>query len=272
MLTLAEQLQAARSSLESAHQQLADLTLRMMRVQEAERARIARDLHDNINQSLASISIELSTFKRQVQPEWKTQVENLQERLLEVSSDVRRTSHELHPSLLRYTSLAAALQGLCDSHPTEHGTRLHCHVHDDLVPDDEQKLNLFRIAQEAIHNVVRHAHARNAWIRLQSDADETVLQVDDDGVGVPDGEFRGRGFGVISIEERARLLGGTSSLKRREEGGSRLEVRFVSRTLDTTLARGTGSNEYSGSGQPADRPRQRIPARLPAAVNEERAE
>lgn len=229
---VAEQRQTARLSLEGAYHRLADLTHRMLRVQEEERARIARDLHDDINQSLASISIQLSTVKRQMQPEWKPQLEDLQERLLEVSSDVRRISHELHPSLLRYTSLAAALQSLCDSRSTEHGTRLHCDVLEDLTLDNEEKLNLYRITQEAIQNVSRHARAQNAWIRLRSNAGEMVLHVDDDGIGLPvvepDGRVR-RGLGMVSIEERARLLGGSSTLQPREDGGCRLEVRFVSR-------------------------------------------
>ncbi|MGQ4583624.1 histidine kinase [Lysobacter sp. F60174L2] len=233
---LSEQRQTARLSLESAYDRLADLTHRMLRVQEEERARIARDLHDDINQSLASISIQLSAVKRQVPREWSAQVEDLQERLLEVSSDVRRISHELHPSLLRYTSLAAALQDLCDSHHVEHGARLHCNVVGDLALDNDQKLNLFRIAQEAIHNVSRHARARNAWVRLQTEAGEIVLRVDDDGIGLPaitpEGSIR-RGLGMISIEERARLLGGTSNLQPREEGGCRLEVRFISQGSGT---------------------------------------
>lgn len=243
MLTpVAEQRQTAKLSLERAYQRLSDLTQQMLRVQEEERARIARDLHDDINQSLASISIQLSALKRQTQPDWPAQVEDLQERLLEVSSDVRRISHELHPSLLRYTSLATALQSLCENHPCQDRTRLQCDVSEDLTLNNEDKLNLFRIAQEAVHNVSRHACARNAWIHLYNGGGETVLQVDDDGVGLSTGEPYGpikRGLGMISIEERARLLGGTSNLSSREEGGSRLEVRF--RPRQAKRARG-GTN------------------------------
>jgi signal transduction histidine kinase len=233
LATLVEQRQTARLSLEGANRRLTSLTSRLVRVQEEERARIARDLHDDINQSLASISIELSTLKRKLDPEWKHHIEYIQEQLLEVSGDVRGLSHELHPSLLRYATLTVALQDLCDRHSANHDLQLHCDfVPEDLALDNEQKLNLFRITQESIHNVTRHAHATNVWIRLRPDDDSgMVLQVDDDGIGLfrveSNGQRRPRpGLGIVSIEERARLLGGTSELKDLEGGGCRLEVRF----------------------------------------------
>ncbi|KRA46302.1 histidine kinase [Pseudoxanthomonas sp. Root630] len=233
LTVLAEQRQTARISLSGAYLRLADLTGRMLRVQEEERTRIARDLHDDINQSLASISIQLSSLKRNTASAAKEQIEKLQEQLLAVSGDVRRLSHDLHPSLLRYTSLAAALRGLCDTYHSSPGTRLHCEIADDVNLDDDQKLNLFRIAQEALHNINRHAHARHAWVRLAVSEAEGLLQVDDDGVGVDVAEAGARrGLGMISIEERARLLGGRSVLERRSEGGSRLEVRFPMRRPD----------------------------------------
>jgi len=228
LTVLAEQRRSSRLSLGLASVRLADLTGRMLHVQEEERTRIARELHDDINQSLASVSIQLSSLKRTTDAGTREQVEKLQEQLLSVSGDVRRLSHDLHPSLLRYTSLAVALRGLCEGCHVPARTRIQCDVADGPPLDEDQKLNLFRIAQEAIHNINRHAHAQHAWITLRFDAAAGMLEVQDNGIGVDVGRAS-RGLGMISIEERARLLGGSVLFERRQEGGSRLLVCFPMR-------------------------------------------
>ena len=241
---LMEQRQAARNSLRVASVRLAEVTERMLRVQEEERTRIARDLHDDINQSLAAISIQLSSLKRATPTATLGQVEELQEKLLEVSGDVRRLSHDLHPSLLRYTSLASALKGLCNrcSGDAYRHTRIHCEISEDVALDEAQKLNLFRIAQEAIHNVNQHAHACNAWVRLHFNAGEGVMEIEDDGVGMgPAGTVMPNGLGMISIEERARLLGGTSRMRPRVEGGTVLTITFPVNRVESAPLPGTST-------------------------------
>ena len=224
---LVEQRQSARSSLQVASSRLADMTAQMLRVQEEERTRIARDLHDDINQSLAAISIQLSSLKRAAPAVAREQMERLQEQVLEVSGDVRRLSHDLHPSLLRYTSLSSALRSLCGSSCRHASTRVHCDINDEEVLDEQQKLNLFRITQEAIHNVNQHARARNAWVRLHFGSGQGLLEIEDDGVGIDlDGSGIRRGLGMISIEERARLLGGSSHLQRAGDSGTLLSIVF----------------------------------------------
>jgi len=148
--------------------------------------------------------------------------------LLAVSDDIRRLSHDLHPSILRYTSLAASLIALCESHTAPSNLRVDCAIHEDMALNNEQKLNLFRIAQEAIHNVESHARATVALLSLSRDGEDIVLRVDDDGIGIPEDLRRrmGGGLGMISMEERARSLGGTFQVMRMAEGGSRLEVRL----------------------------------------------
>ncbi|AMJ55317.1 MULTISPECIES: histidine kinase [Stenotrophomonas] len=224
---LVEQRQSARTSLQAASTRLADVTAQMLRVQEEERTRIARDLHDDINQSLAAISIQLSSLKRAAPALAREQMEQLQEQVLEVSSDVRRLSHDLHPSLLRYTSLSSALRSLCGGACRHASTRVHCDINDEDILDEQQKLNLFRITQEAIHNVNQHAYARNVWIRLQFAGGQGLLEIEDDGVGIDqDSPFMRRGLGMISIEERARLLGGSSHLQRAGDRGTLLSIVF----------------------------------------------
>ncbi|HVK52799.1 MAG TPA: histidine kinase [Pseudoxanthomonas sp.] len=225
---VAEQRAGLRLSLTQAYARLSDLTGRMLLVQEEERARIARDLHDDINQSVAAISIQISALKKDLESAPRARLAEIQEQLLSVSDDIRRLSHDLHPSILRFTSLAASLIALCESHSAPSGLRVDCAIHEDMALSNEQKLNLFRIAQEAIHNVESHARARSVQLSLSRDGEDVVLRVDDDGIGIPEDLRRrlGGGLGMISMEERARSLGGTFQMMRLLGGGSRLEVRL----------------------------------------------
>jgi two-component system sensor histidine kinase UhpB len=225
---VAEQRAGLRRSLTQAYARLSDLTGRMLLVQEEERTRIARDLHDDINQSVAAISIQISALKRELDAAPRARLAEIQVQLLAVSDDIRRLSHDLHPSILRFTSLAASLIALCESHTDPSGLRVECAIHEDMALNNDQKLNLFRIAQEAIHNVESHARASHARLSLSRDGEHIVLQVDDDGIGIPEDLRRrlGGGLGMISMEERTRSLGGTFQMMRLASGGSRLEVRL----------------------------------------------
>jgi len=228
LAALSEQRRVSRASLQEAYLRLSELARKMMIVQESERVRIARELHDDISQSLASISIEMSALKRSVGGEDRARVDDMQEHLRGVSEDVRRLSHDLHPSMLRYTSLAASLGALCESHTHAAGLQVHCDVEDTPALSNDQKLNLFRIAQEGIHNVEKHAHAAQARITLARVDDDIVLRIDDDGVGLVQRGGVAReppGLGMISIGERAKILQGHFTLRTRSNGGTRLEVR-----------------------------------------------
>lgn len=227
LATLVEQRTSDRASLSRAYRRLSELTGRMLVVQEAERTRIAQDLHDDINQSLASVSIQLSALKREAAPDERARLEDIQQQVQDVSGDIRRISHALHPSILRYTSLSASLIGLCQAQGTEGGLQMDCSRVEDLPLSCHAKLNLFRVAQEALHNVGTHAQATWVRIRLYREHADVVLQVDDNGKGLPDHWQRlfGQGLGLLSMEERARSLGGRLEIRNREEGGTRVELR-----------------------------------------------
>jgi len=234
---VAEQRAGLRLSLSQAYARLSELTGRMLLVQEEERARIARDLHDDINQSVAAISIQISALKKDLDQVPRGRLAEIQEQLLAVSDDIRRLSHDLHPSILRFTSLAASLIALCESHTAPSSLRVECAIHEDMALNNEQKLNLFRIAQEAIHNVESHARATTALLSLSREDEDIVLRVDDDGIGIPEDLRRrlGSGLGMISMEERARSLGGTFQVMRKAGGGSRLEVRLPMRSSGPSI-------------------------------------
>lgn len=228
LAALAEQNLSGRLMLQTAYRKLGELTGRMLVVQEEERTRIARDLHDDINQSLAAISIRLSALRRDAGIQDKTHIAEIQEQLLAVSNDIRNLSHELHPSILRFTGLTSALNAFCEKNNSKGKMRLHCRVEDIGTLSDEQELGLFRIVQEAVNNIDKHAQADNAEISLSLAGPEIILAVEDDGVGYAPapGVRLLPGLGMISMEERARVLGGTFSVQRQAGRGTRIEVRF----------------------------------------------
>ncbi|MDG2527049.1 histidine kinase [Stenotrophomonas sp. HITSZ_GD] len=224
---MVEQQRSVARCLCEAYRQLSELAGRVLVVQEEERTRIARDLHDDINQSLAALSIRLSYLKRSVDESQRDAVAELQQELMKVSNDIRSMSHGLHPAMLRFTGLASALTAFCQGHGQRSTVRVHCDV---VPPDglgDARELSLFRIVQEALNNVEKHAHAHEAWVRLGMQGEDCVLSVSDDGIGPP---CRRRqvptGLGLISMSERARLLGGQLTVAARDGGGTQLEVRF----------------------------------------------
>ncbi|WP_315386196.1 ATP-binding protein [uncultured Stenotrophomonas sp.] len=224
---LAEQKLSSRIKLQRAYARLGEVTGRMLVVQEEERTRIARDLHDDVNQSLAAISIRLSTLRNHIPLEERPSVVELQDQLLSVSNDIRAISHELHPSILRFTGLASALDAFCIKRNARGRLRLRCSIEDAPRLNDEQELSLFRIVQEAVNNVDKHARARVADVLVCVRGAELLLRVDDDGIGIPPGHLRrAPGLGLISMEERARLLGGVLHVDTSPLGGARIEVRF----------------------------------------------
>ncbi|NUS61509.1 MAG: sensor histidine kinase, partial [Lysobacter sp.] len=226
LTALREQRGESSEALRDSGERLSQLARRAMTMQENERSRIARDLHDDVNQSLASISIELSSLKRVSGDEGRGRIEGLQDRLLGVSDDIRRLSHELHPSMLRYTSLAASLEGLCASHSRD-DLHVRCETEETFDLSEPQKLDLFRIAQEALHNVEKHAHAHHVCIELRRDDDGTgLLRIEDDGRGLPEdrSSVPRKGLGMISMAERARSLRGRLAIEPGHERGTRVVV------------------------------------------------
>lgn len=232
---LSEQKLSSHLQLQHAYRRLGEVTGRMLVVQEEERTRIARDLHDDVNQSLAAISIRLSTLRNQLPETERAGVVELQEQLLSVSNDIRSISHELHPSILRFTGLATALDAFCIKRNARGALRLRCRIETPPRLSDDQELSLFRIVQEAVNNIDRHAHARAAEVLVAVQAGQLLLRVDDDGVGMPAPGTRHLtpGLGMISMEERARLLGGGLLVGRSTLGGTRIEVRFPLRPVCT---------------------------------------
>jgi PAS domain S-box-containing protein len=207
---------------------LRDLSGRLIDAQEEERRRVARELHDDLNQRLALLSIELERLEQKFhdQAELCRRLERLQMQTNEISSDVHRLSYKLHPSKLDHLGLAAAVKSLCaevagmsniEVELFQEGFSAH-------LPKDIT-LCVFRIAQEALRNCVKHSGASLAEVVLNNTNDAVYLTVSDNGRGFDmQSETMRKGLGFTSMRERLRLVNGLMEVKSRPGHGAQIKV------------------------------------------------
>jgi PAS domain S-box-containing protein len=202
---------------------------KLIKAQEKERERIARELHDDIGQRLALVAIEVQQLDAEFAESREaihTRVHNLWNQITDISSDAGRISHQLHSSKLKFLGLVPAIRSLCADFSRQHQLTIHCTC--TAIPeqmDNNISLGLFRVAQEALHNIVRHSHAKNAIVDLAGQADEIHLHISDDGTGFDiEAALAGESLGLISMEERLRLVGGTLTVKSNPSFGTRIDA------------------------------------------------
>jgi PAS domain S-box-containing protein len=203
-----------------------DLSGRLIYAQEAERMRLARDLHDDLSQSLALLSIELEMFG-QSQPAERGRMQEFSGQVKRLSSEVHRLSHELHPAKLEQLGLVASLRGFCKEFAAAHEMAIE--FADRSVPrtvPEDTALCLYRIAQEALHNVIKHSGGTAAKVELAMERGELRLVIADDGVGFDPKTMRTNGsLGLVSMGERARFVHGLLLVESHAGKGTRVEVR-----------------------------------------------
>ena len=221
---------AARAARESARD-IRDLAGRLMTAEEDERRRIARELHDGVNQDLAALSIALSALQGGLPADTpearREEYARLQGRAVELAGAIRHLSHELHPGILQYAGLAAALRSYCREFQREQVLAVACSAKDDLgtIPGDVA-LCLYRVAQEALKNTARHAKADHVWVSVERDGSDLTLIVRDDGRGFDVADARlGGGLGLMSLDERVRLVGGRITIDTERQRGTTIHAR-----------------------------------------------
>lgn len=205
------------------------LSGRLIHAQEDERMRLARELHDDLNQSLALLAIDLDMLGQNppgTSSEVGERMRDLSERVKDLSASVRRLSHELHPAKLEQLGLAAAVRGLCRELGAAHNIEVGFEAH--AVPrkvPDEIALCLYRIAQEGLQNVIKHSGSATAKVELTSSGNELCLIVSDRGRGFHSMAAEDGSLGLTSMRERVRLVGGQISVESRKGEGTRITVR-----------------------------------------------
>jgi PAS domain S-box-containing protein len=210
--------------------ELRALTGKLLQAQETERRRIARELHDDLSQSLALLSIEMDVLGKKP-PETAAQhgerMQELSDRVKQLSSSVHELSHQLHPAKLEQLGLVAAVRAL--SKELTHNSDLQITFTDHQVPTDipeDTALCLYRIVQEGLRNVVKHSAARHATVDLTGSSEAIHLRIADDGTGFEAGSVDDKGkLGLVSMRERLRVVGGEIAISSIPLGGTGIEVR-----------------------------------------------
>jgi two-component system sensor histidine kinase UhpB len=201
-----------------------DSARRTLAAQEAERLRVAQELHDEVGQSLTGVLLGLGGALKRAPPELHDDLAQVQATARAALEDVRRIAHQLRPEALDDLGLPSALRAMARRVGQQSGVVVDERVQERLPPlSEEQELVVYRVGQEALTNVVRHSGARRAEVALGMQAGQLVLEVADDGRGVPAGATGG---GVRGMRERADLVGAALTLAPGDTGGTvmRLEV------------------------------------------------
>jgi signal transduction histidine kinase len=206
------------AELDKANQGLRDLTARLLHFQDEERRRIARELHDSVGQTLAALSMNLSSAGADIQRLTKTAaaIADSEALVKEMTTDIRTISYLLHPPLLNEAGLASALRWYVEGLRTRSEMRVDLEVPDDFdrLPRDLETA-LFRVVQECLTNVHRHSGSMVAQIRLHRSAGDVQLEVRDEGKGIPPEKLfemssnGALGVGIRGMRERIHQLGGS---------------------------------------------------------------
>jgi signal transduction histidine kinase len=218
------------TDLKRAEEALSGMTRKLVEAQEQERARIARELHDDIGQRLALLAVNLTQLQESCSDfpnEVVNRMEELRQRTTEISADVHSLSHELHSSGLEYLGLVAGIRSWCKEFGERQGMQID--FRSSGVPSSVSSkigLCLFRVLQEALHNAAKHSGVRQTEVQLLGESEEIHLIVSDLGKGFDvETGTRGRGLGLTSMQERVRLVNGEISFESKPMRGTTIRVR-----------------------------------------------
>jgi signal transduction histidine kinase len=223
-------LKDSQQKLHQSHIQVRSLLGRLIDVQELERRRISRELHDDLSQKIATLSVAISRLKRRLplsDTEIIDELDDLRQKTNSLTNEIRRLSHQLHPAVLEHLGLVTALESYIGHFQDEEqiDVRLTAELGEERVPF-QTSICIYRVAVEALRNVSRHSGAASAVISLTRENGSLELRVSDSGKGFDVDAFRkGGGLGLISIEERLRLLRGSCEINSSPQKGTTLVAR-----------------------------------------------
>ncbi len=223
-----------------AEEALSGLSRKLIEAQEEERTRIARELHDDVNQRVAALAIELELLGRDlpdVPVEACHRIEKAQKKLSDLGMDIQALSHRLHSSKLEYLGITAAARSFCKELSEQQEVEIEFstakipkHLPQDI------SLCLFRVLQEALQNAVKHSGVGHFTVQLRGAEDEIELVVSDSGVGFsPQAAMSGKGLGIISMQERLHLVNGELSIKSHPNCGTTIRACVPFRSLDRSM-------------------------------------
>lgn len=219
----------AEAQLRQHETQLVDLTTKLLKAQDQERQRIARELHDDMTQRLAVLAVEIGSLARSDSSRALPQahIEHLRKTAAQLAEDIHNFAYRLHPSLLEHLGLEAAIRDQVDDFSRRTGLKVRYMQRNvsQSLPMDVSTC-LYRVTQESLQNVLKHAEASEVLVRLLGTATGIGVCVRDDGKGFiqePSGATP-RGLGLISMEERVRLFHGTFRIRSSPDGGTEVHA------------------------------------------------
>lgn len=219
----AELARAFNEMLDRLEHEREESTRRALNAQESERLRVAQELHDEIGQNLTAAVLQLARIRKRAPAELQGELTEAAETVRENLDDLRRIAQRLRPQALDELGLASALEHLSDQLSEQTGLPIERRfAHDLPVLGYDEELVIYRVAQEALTNVVRHANASRAQLTLERGHDSIVLRVSDDGRGL-DGAGAGAG-GIRGMHERAALIRADLRITAREQGGTEVAM------------------------------------------------
>jgi PAS domain S-box-containing protein len=212
-----------------AEEALSTVSQKLIEAHEEERARIARELHDDISQQLALVSIRLDYLRQRPlasAADLNEEIGDVYQQIGKLASDIQALSRDLLPPKLEYMGLECAVVGLCEELSNRHGVTID--VHRENVPTalpQEIPLCLYRVLQEALQNVVKHSLSRHAHVSLNGEGNTITLTVRDSGAGFdPQKAMRGAGLGLTNMKERLKVLGGQLSIHSEPGRGTMIQA------------------------------------------------
>ena len=225
---------------------LARVSRKLIAAQEQERRRIARELHDDIGQRLAMLTIEIGELQESsfnLPAQVRSRINELKKQTVNIATDIQSLSHGLHSAKLEYLGITTAVRGFCKEFGEQQKVEIDFQTHDLPSPlDPDISLCLFRVLQEALNNSAKHSGVRQVAVQLWGTSDEIHLTVSDRGAGFDsehEKQRESRGLGLISMEERLKLVNGTFSVESQPNRGTTIHAR-VPFTAETESRRAAG--------------------------------
>jgi signal transduction histidine kinase len=239
----------AEEAIKASHQQLRAFAGRLQSVREEQRKEFAREIHDQLGGAMAGLKIDLSFLASSAPKSWHitkrdlflSKVHEMSKLIDETIGTVRRIVTELRPSILDDFGLHAALEWQLWEFQKRTGIQSEfVSTLEDVNIDEKLSITVFRILQEALTNVARHANATNVIATLYKEADSLVLKVEDNGKGISEDDINNmKSIGLMGIRERALFLGGTVDFSGEPSKGTTVSVQFPFDSQE-----GTGNNSY----------------------------
>jgi signal transduction histidine kinase len=220
----------AEERITKSRERLRNLTRRLQSLLEEERTRMAREIHDELGQALTALKLDLSSIRRSLLSdglaEQSAKVQEIERSVTRIIRTVRKISTELRPGILDELGVAAAIEWMAKDFQNRTGIACNVTIQAmDKVSDTVRATAIFRIVQEALTNIMRHAAASQVNVSLEKKDDTLILEVRDNGIGIMEGRIMdSKSLGLIGIRERVLLLGGEAVISGKSGEGTLVRV------------------------------------------------